>query len=440
MVGLLFMTLLFVRFREMEHGFANCGELMCFCLCLWVLESMVKMEVGVNPRTKLGLNLWSSEDVRYVNVVGNVISHYRDKSTNNMGSCETGNVTTESKHINGSNQDGKVLSTPLDVDNNMGSAHINEKTNDVNVAAIFGPGFSKPGILKLYKFTHIRREERKGLPIKVATPQVLTIQGGRNHKPNKKPQAAKGNGKGKSSGKFKLAYSPKPKNPSPAKKEQEEASKQADYVSTSCIFTIELFSFPNKSWVYDTGCGTHICNTTQGLRGERKLKHEVVYMWDWGAGAHGGVSKVGKCLCTDGVQDNSVDEGYVEFFEKNLIPQKASERVVELEEIQDGDTSPSKNTSEHLVEAGSIKPQEDVAPIYRSVRIYRSPERLCLNVEVKEHSLGDLKELTNYKVALSYPKFGKWFDAMNAEMQSMKDNQVWRLVNLPPNAKTIRSK
>ncbi|GJU65713.1 retrotransposon protein, putative, ty1-copia subclass [Tanacetum coccineum] len=29
---------------------------------------------------------------------------------------------------------------------------------------------------------------------------------------------------------------------------------------------------------------------------------------------------------------------------------------------------------------------------------------------------------------------------MNAEMQSMKNNQVWRLVDLPPNAKTVRSK
>ncbi|GJV32843.1 putative reverse transcriptase domain-containing protein [Tanacetum coccineum] len=42
--------------------------------------------------------------------------------------------------------------------------------------------------------------------------------------------------------------------------------------SGSDIFTIELYTFPNKSWVYDTGCGTHICNTTQGLRGSRKLK------------------------------------------------------------------------------------------------------------------------------------------------------------------------
>ncbi|GKC12161.1 putative retrotransposon protein [Tanacetum coccineum] len=34
----------------------------------------------------------------------------------------------------------------------------------------------------------------------------------------------------------------------------------------------------------------------------------------------------------------------------------------------------------------------------------------------------------------------KWLDAMNAEMQSMKDNQVWPLVELPPNGKTVGNK
>ncbi|GJW27930.1 retrotransposon protein, putative, ty1-copia subclass [Tanacetum coccineum] len=42
--------------------------------------------------------------------------------------------------------------------------------------------------------------------------------------------------------------------------------------NTLGIFTIELYSFPSTSWVYDTGCGTHICITTQGLRGSKKLK------------------------------------------------------------------------------------------------------------------------------------------------------------------------
>ncbi|GJT70833.1 hypothetical protein Tco_1030119 [Tanacetum coccineum] len=54
--------------------------------------------------------------------------------------------------------------------------------------------------------------------------------------------------------------------------------KQVGTASFLDIFTIELFSFPNKSWVYNTGCGTHICNTKQGLRGERKLKQRALYL------------------------------------------------------------------------------------------------------------------------------------------------------------------
>nr|GEV71576.1 retrovirus-related Pol polyprotein from transposon TNT 1-94 [Tanacetum cinerariifolium] len=45
------------------------------------------------------------------------------------------------------------------------------------------------------------------------------------------------------------------------------------------IVTRESFSFPNKSWVYVTGCGTLICNTKQGLRGEMKLKQKALYLY-----------------------------------------------------------------------------------------------------------------------------------------------------------------
>nr|GEV46573.1 hypothetical protein [Tanacetum cinerariifolium] len=141
-------------------------------------------------------------------------------------------------------------------------------------------------------------EYEKGLPKKVATPQVMVIQGGRIQKANKKSLNAKGNGKGKGKGKDK-SYIPKPKNPKPSTKEhptKDDAyhyckevghwkrnshvylvelvmkKKQVGTASSSGIFAIKLFSFHNKSWVYDTGCDTHICNTKQYLRGARKLK------------------------------------------------------------------------------------------------------------------------------------------------------------------------
>ncbi|GJU15865.1 retrovirus-related pol polyprotein from transposon TNT 1-94 [Tanacetum coccineum] len=132
---------------------------------------------------------------------------------------------------------------------------------------------------------------------------------------------------------------------------------------------------------------------------------------------------------------------YVEFLEKILISQEASGRALEHEQIQDEDTSPFKNTSENLVEAESFEtPQADVASVRRSVRTHQAPECLRLNIEVEEHSLGDLSETTYYKAALLDLDSNKCLDAMNAEMQSMKDNQVLRLVNLPPNGKTVGCK
>ncbi|GJX28059.1 retrotransposon protein, putative, ty1-copia subclass [Tanacetum coccineum] len=103
---------------------------------------------------------------------------------------------------------------------------------------------------------------------------------------------------------------------------------------------------------------------------------------------------------------------FAEFFEKNILSQEVSGRAGELEDIQDEDTSPSKITSEIPMEVE----------------------------EVEEHSLGDLNEPANYKATLLDPESDKWLDAMNAKMQSMKDNQVWRLVDLPHNCKTVRSK
>ncbi|GJX05969.1 retrotransposon protein, putative, ty1-copia subclass [Tanacetum coccineum] len=52
----------------------------------------------------------------------------------------------------------------------------------------------------------------------------------------------------------------------------------------------------------------------------------------------------------------------------------------------------------------------------------------------------DLNEPTSYKVAMLDAESNKWIDAMNAEIQSMMDNKVWVLVDLPPGCKTVGSK
>nr|GEV10484.1 hypothetical protein [Tanacetum cinerariifolium] len=47
----------------------------------------------------------------------------------------------------------------------------------------------------------------------------------------------------------------------------------------SGIFVIELNTILNRSWIYDIGRGTHICNTMQGLRASRKLKPRALNLY-----------------------------------------------------------------------------------------------------------------------------------------------------------------
>nr|GEX98111.1 zinc finger, CCHC-type [Tanacetum cinerariifolium] len=102
-----------------------------------------------------------------------------------------------------------------------------------------------------------------------------------------------------------------------------------------------------------------------------------------------------------------------EFFENDLIDSKAKDD----QEINE--------------------PQSDVNPIRKSSRTRRASYRMCLYIDVEEHELGDLGEPANYKVALLDPESKKWLDAMNVKMKSMNENDVWVLVELPPNARTV---
>ncbi|GKA79611.1 retrotransposon protein, putative, ty1-copia subclass [Tanacetum coccineum] len=537
----------------------------------------------------------------------------------------------------------------------------------------------------------------KGLPKKAETPQVMMIKSGKIQKANKKTLKAKGKGKANYKEKDKQVYIPKHKNPKPTAKEHPakddtchyckemghwkrncpvylaellKKKKQVGTASSSGIFTIELFAFPNKSWVYDTVCGTYICITKQGFKEARKLKQGALYLYVSNGvraqveatGSFDLVLPNGLVICLDNchyapsitkvsknnvlyfnaipsngiyeidmhdlvpnvnsiynvstkrakhnldsiylwhcrlahiskklieklheegllksTDDESFDQcvsclsgkmtrksfphcperatdllgiihtdvcgpirhvsrqgasyfitftddysryGYVylfkhkhevfetfkvfknevenqlgkiikalqsdresatrilnmvptkkinktpyelwipkansgllfllptehkiivaryaEFIEKSFITQEISGRAIVLEEIQDKDTSPSEITSEIPLEIeGFEPPQEEEIPINRSERTHRAPNSLCLNVEVEEHSIGDLNESTSYKAAMLDPKSNKWLDAMSAKIQSMIDNKVWFLVDVPPNCKTVGSK
>nr|GEX70403.1 hypothetical protein [Tanacetum cinerariifolium] len=141
----------------------------------------------------------------------------------------------------------------------------------------------------------------------------------------------------------------------------------------------------------------------------------------------------------------------VEFFENSFMVQEDSRghRLLKicgsdkgLELIQEEDTQPFENTSEEHTEVAptEVEPQNVRVPILRSARIPQVPYRYGYYVDIEEYELGDLNEPLSYKVALAYPKSNKWIEAMNMEMQSMKDNQVWYLVDLSSNGRTVGCK
>nr|GEV45564.1 zinc finger, CCHC-type [Tanacetum cinerariifolium] len=85
-----------------------------------------------------------------------------------------------------------------------------------------------------------------------------------------------------------------------------------------------------------------------------------------------------------------------EFLENSLIAQEASETLEDLKIIQEEDMHPSLHTS--------LNHEEDDQEI-------DEPQR-------------DLGEPANYKAALLDPESDKWLNAMNVDIQSMRDNKV----------------
>nr|GEZ24311.1 hypothetical protein [Tanacetum cinerariifolium] len=114
-----------------------------------------------------------------------------------------------------------------------------------------------------------------------------------------------------------------------------------------------------------------------------------------------------------------------EFFESKVLDLKASGSVEDLELIQVKDTNPSVDTGlNHEEDDQEIdEPQSDINPIRKSSRTRHAPDRMCLYIDDEEHELGDLATLLD-------PESKKWLDAMNVEMQSIKDNDVKRSIGL----------
>nr|GEY52467.1 hypothetical protein [Tanacetum cinerariifolium] len=265
-------------------------------------------------------------------------------------------------------------------------------------------------------------------------------------KKKKSHKAAKGNqGKGKAEMGYAPMeappFSPKPKNPSTPKKDnpaKDAICHQCGVVGhwrRNCpIYLLELMKKKKLS---------------QGASTLEKLQHD-------GLLDSTDIKSFEKCVaCMSGYPKKTIGYSFYyppenkvfvarndKFLKNSLIHHKASRSLDDLEIIQDEDTHHSLDTSLNYEEDDQEidESQSDINLIRRSTRTRHPTDRLCLYVNAEEHELGDLGEPANYKAALLDLESEKCLNAMNVEMQSMKDNKVWELVVLHLNGKVIGHK
>ncbi|GJV39355.1 retrotransposon protein, putative, ty1-copia subclass [Tanacetum coccineum] len=201
-------------------------------------------------------------------------------------------------------------------------------------------------------------------------------------------------------------------------------------------------TLPKSFWDYALESATHILNMVPTKKVEKtpyEIWHgqapKLSYLKVWGCEA---LVKRDTLTKPDKLEPISIKCIFIGYPKETM----ASGSIEDLEIIQEEDTHPSINTSLHHDEDDQEidEPQSDINLIRRSTRTQRASYRMCLYIDAEEYELGDHNEPANYKAALLDPEFDKWLDAMNVEMKSMKDNEVWDLVDLPPDGKTVGSK
>ncbi|GKC67309.1 retrotransposon protein, putative, ty1-copia subclass [Tanacetum coccineum] len=316
----------------------------------------------------------------------------------------------------------------------------------------------------------------KGIPTKVETPAVLAIREGKIHKDRKNRKGLRVRTRERIS----LLMLPSPRSHCHLRENIRQslsaitARRMSERRNRTLLDMVRsmtnLTTLPKSFWGYALESAIRILNMVPTKKVERtpyEIWHgkapKLSYLRVWGCEAlmkRDTLDKLDlrsiKCIFVGYLKETMGYYFYYplenkifvaqnsEFFENNLMVQKASgsHRPLEssgsdkeFELIQEEDTQPSGNTSEEHNKVAPIvvKPQNIEVPICRSARIPQAPDRYGFHVDVEEYELRDLNEPPNYKAALLDPESDKWLEAMNTEMQSIKDNQVWILVERPPN-------
>ena len=110
--------------------------------------------------------------------------------------------------------------------------------------------------------------------------------------------------------------------------------------------------------------------------------------------------------------------------------------------VQDADPN-QNNIQEPPVPEEQTLPPPEPTPLRRSTRdmISALSDDYIVFLQEHEFDIGAVEDAPiNFRQALESSKSQEWIDAMNEEIKSMKDNDVWDLVPLPENVKPIGCK
>ncbi|KAJ9547938.1 hypothetical protein OSB04_020481 [Centaurea solstitialis] len=122
------------------------------------------------------------------------------------------------------------------------------------------------------------------------------------------------------------------------------------------------------------------------------------------------------------------------FLEEKFLSNESTRKDVDLQIVDENDTSPMVEPEPQPEPVETVQTQE----LRRSSRTRQEPDRY-LGFLVSQES-GDLNEPVSYGEAVSGHESEQWQEAMKAEMQSMYDNQVWELTDLPQHSKAVGRK
>ncbi|KAJ9547192.1 hypothetical protein OSB04_019735 [Centaurea solstitialis] len=129
------------------------------------------------------------------------------------------------------------------------------------------------------------------------------------------------------------------------------------------------------------------------------------------------------------------------FLEEKFLSLENTRKDVDLQIVDEENTTP---VVEPEIQHNNVEPQSEpieevqTQDLRRSSRVRQEPDRY-LGFLVSQDS-GDLNEPTSYGEAVSGSESEQWRDAMKVEMQSMYDNQVWELTDLPQHCKAVGRK